>query len=111
LRVSDKLPVFGDRDMNCVIADPCYVRRYTYFPGEFSDVRLTWKVDSEMPLLPPHFNIAPSQEAPVFIQPDGTRTIELFQWELMPCWAKGPTVGYKMINACTETLNEKSCFR
>jgi len=31
--------------------------RYTYFPSEFSDLRLTWKVDS-IPILRPRFNIA-----------------------------------------------------
>ena len=31
--------------------------RYTYFPSKFSDLRLTWKVDS-IPILRPRFNIA-----------------------------------------------------
>ena len=41
--------------------------RYTYFPGEFSDLRLTWNVD-EIFGLKPQYNIAPSQEAPVIVQ-------------------------------------------
>jgi putative SOS response-associated peptidase YedK len=43
--------------------------RYTFFPGEFSDLRLIWKVDDDIPLLKPRYNIAPSQEAPVIVQP------------------------------------------
>jgi len=31
--------------------------RYTYFPSKFSDLRLTWKVDS-IPILRPRFNIS-----------------------------------------------------
>jgi putative SOS response-associated peptidase YedK len=85
--------------------------RYTYFPGEFSDLRLTWKVDSEIPLLKPRYNIAPSQEAPVIVQAEGKRTIELFQWGLIPSWAKDPTIGNKMINARAKTLPEKPSFK
>jgi putative SOS response-associated peptidase YedK len=85
--------------------------RYTYFPGEFFDLRLTWKVDSEIPLLMPRYNIAPSQEAPVIVQADGKRTIELFQWGPIPSWAKDPAIGNKMINARAETLAEKPSFK
>jgi putative SOS response-associated peptidase YedK len=72
--------------------------RKQVFPGEFSDLRLTWKVDGEIPLLKPRYNIAPSQEAPVIVQADGRRRIELFQWGLIPSWAKDPAIGNKMIN-------------
>jgi hypothetical protein len=85
--------------------------RYTYFPGEFSDLRLTWKVDEDIPLLKPRYNIAPSQEAPVIIEADGRRKIELFQWGLIPSWAKDPAIGNKMINARAETLAEKPSFK
>jgi putative SOS response-associated peptidase YedK len=85
--------------------------RYTYFYGEFSDLRLTWKVDEDIPLLKPRYNIAPSQDAPVIVQSDGKRTIELFQWGLIPSWAKDPAIGNKMINARAETLAEKPSFK
>lgn len=85
--------------------------RYTYFPGEFSDLRLTWKVDSDIPLLKPRYNIAPSQEAPVIVQAEGKRSIELFQWGFVPSWAKDPASGNKMINARAETLAEKPSFK
>ena len=46
--------------------------RYTYFPAEFSDLRLTWNVDEVFGLdLKPRYNIAPTQEAPVIVQADG----------------------------------------
>jgi putative SOS response-associated peptidase YedK len=84
--------------------------RYTYFPGEFSDLRLSWDVDS-IPLLRPRFNIAPSQEAPVIVQADGKRTLELFRWGLIRSWAKDPGIGNKIINARAETLAEKPSFK
>ena len=84
--------------------------RYTYFPSEFSDLRLTWNVD-EIFGLTPRYNIAPTQEAPVIIQADGKRTLEMFRWGLIPWWAKDPAIGNRMINARAETLGEKPAFK
>jgi putative SOS response-associated peptidase YedK len=72
---------------------------------------LTCKVDSEISLLKPRYNIAPSQEAPVIVQADGKRTIELFERGLILSWAKDPAIGNKMINARAETLAEKPSFK
>jgi len=84
--------------------------RYTYLPGEFSDLRLTWNVE-EIFGLKPQYNIAPSQEAPVIVQADAKLKIELFRWGLIPSWAQDPAVGKKMINARAETLGEKPAFK
>jgi putative SOS response-associated peptidase YedK len=39
------------------------------------------------------------------------RKVELFQWGLIPSWAKDPAIGSRMINARAETLDEKPAFR
>ena len=57
--------------------------------------------------LTPRYNIAPTQQAPVIVQADGKRTLELFRWGLIPWWAKDPAIGNRMINARAETLAEK----
>ncbi|MBL0218175.1 MAG: SOS response-associated peptidase [Myxococcales bacterium] len=60
----------------------------------------------------PRFNVAPTQPAPVVIRKDGTRTIELMRWGLVPHWAGKP--GAKpplMINARLEGLQDKPMFR
>ena len=68
--------------------------RYTYFPGEFSDLRLTREVDEVFGLnLEPRYNIAPTQQAPAIVQADGKRTLELFRWGLIPWWANDPAMG------------------
>ena len=86
--------------------------RYTYFRGEFSDLRLTWNVDEVFGLnLKPRYNIAPTQQAPVIVHANGKRTLELFQWGLIPSWAKDPAIGNKMINARGETIAEKPSFK
>ncbi len=60
--------------------------------------------------LAPRYNIAPSQAVAV-IANNKDRVLELFQWGLVPSWAKDPKIGNKMINARAETLPEKPSFR
>jgi len=58
------------------------------------------------------YNIAPTQQVPVILNDsDGLRTLDGFQWGLVPHWAKDPSIGSKMINARAETLAEKPSFR
>jgi putative SOS response-associated peptidase YedK len=61
--------------------------------------------------LKPRYNIAPGQVAPVIVNAHGKRSIELFQWGLIPSWAKDPAIVNKMINARAETLAEKPSFK
>ncbi len=57
------------------------------------------------------YNIAPSQKAGVIIN-DGNKNIyTLYQWGLVPHWAKDPKTGYNMINAKAETLLQKPSFK
>lgn len=56
------------------------------------------------------FNIAPSQIVPVIVQMQ-EREFDLFRWGLIPSWARDPSVGNRMINARSETLQEKPSFR
>ena len=60
--------------------------------------------------LAPRYNIAPSQPVAVVANTEA-RKLELFQWGLIPSWAKDAKIGYKMINARSETLAEKPSFR
>ena len=58
----------------------------------------------------PRYNIAPSQ--PVGVVTDWTeRRMEWMRWGLVPSWAKDPSIGSKMINARSETVQEKPSFR
>lgn len=64
------------------------------------------------PDLPPRFNIAPGQKVAV-VRQDASGAIGLSQlrWGLIPSWAKDINIGYKMINARSETAHEKPSFR
>lgn len=58
----------------------------------------------------PRYNIAPSQ--PVAVVPnDGKNSVDFFNWGLIPFWAKDIKIGYKMINARSETLHQKPSYK
>jgi putative SOS response-associated peptidase YedK len=58
----------------------------------------------------PRYNIAPSQ--PLLVVNDWVeRRAEWMRWGLVPSWAKDPAIGNKMINARSETVQEKPSFR
>ncbi|KYD15716.1 SOS response-associated peptidase [Geobacillus sp. 44B] len=60
---------------------------------------------------PPRFNIAPSQEVLTVVQENGIRIGKMMKWGLVPSWANDPKIGWKMINARAETVDEKASFR
>lgn len=62
-------------------------------------------------LLPPEYNIAPSQDCPVVTVEGDRRVLGLMRWGLVPAWAEDVKIGYRMINARAETLDEKRSFK
>ncbi|MDA0562948.1 SOS response-associated peptidase [Streptomonospora sp. S1-112] len=74
--------------------------------------------------LAPDYNVAPGKtvyavlgtppgEAAAGAAPAhrGPRSLGTLRWGLVPSWAKDPNVGYKMINARSETVAEKPAYR
>jgi putative SOS response-associated peptidase YedK len=60
----------------------------------------------------PRYNVAPSQDIPIVRQyADGIRELAFARWGLIPPWAKDVSIGYKMVNARTESVSEKPSFR
>ena len=58
------------------------------------------------------FNIAPTQQAPVVrLARDGTRSLAMLRWGLVPYWAKDLSAGTKMINARCEGVETQPAFR
>lgn len=58
----------------------------------------------------PRYNVAPTQMLPVLVSAQDRR-IQQMRWGLVPSWAKDPAIGNRMINARSETLEEKPSFR
>jgi putative SOS response-associated peptidase YedK len=67
----------------------------------------------EDPPWTPRWNIAPSQPVAAIRQDakEPKRTFGLLRWGLIPYWAKDPSIGFKTINAKSETAAEKPAFR
>jgi putative SOS response-associated peptidase YedK len=66
----------------------------------------------EMPAFPARFNIAPSQKVAVIRQnADGQNRLDFLRWGLIPSWAEDMSIGYKLINARSETVHERHSFR
>lgn len=60
----------------------------------------------------PRYNVAPSQPVVALRQAQaGARgEVVLLRWGLVPSWAESPQIGYRMINARSETVVGKPAF-
>jgi putative SOS response-associated peptidase YedK len=61
--------------------------------------------------LQPRYNIAPTQSVLTVVQEKGKRIGKTMRWGLIPFWAKDVKIGYKMINARAETIDEKPMYK
>ena len=61
----------------------------------------------------PRWNIAPTQQVPTIRQDakEPRRAWAMVRWGLIPSWAKDGLIGFKTINAVSETAAEKPAFR
>ncbi len=83
--------------------------RFCFFSPAEAVARLFRVADAQD--LPPRYNIAPTQAAPVVRADDGRRELTLLRWGLVPFWAKDLKIGNRMINARGETVAAKPAFR
>jgi putative SOS response-associated peptidase YedK len=56
-------------------------------------------------------NICPGEQISAIIRNKDVNKLVNFRWGLIPSWAKDQSIGYKMINACAETIAEKPSFK
>jgi putative SOS response-associated peptidase YedK len=61
----------------------------------------------------PRYNVAPSQPVPVIRQDarEPARRLSKMRWGLVPSWSTDPSIGYKTINARSETVATTPSFR
>jgi len=60
---------------------------------------------------PENYNAYPSQQLPVVVAEGEQLKCELYQWGLVPSWAKDTSIGFKLSNARSETAAEKPSFK
>lgn len=58
----------------------------------------------------PNYNVAPSHFHPVITSRDPDH-FQFFKWGFIPHWAKEEKIGFKMINARIETVQEKPSYK
>jgi putative SOS response-associated peptidase YedK len=78
---------------------------------EAAAIAQTFQVESIA--LSPNYNVAPSQSVAAIIRFPAAPQRQLYRlrWGLIPSWAKDPAIGFKTINARSETAAEKPSFR
>ncbi len=69
----------------------------------------------ELPAFPqqPRYNIAPTQQVAMVVQkaPGRHRQLMFARWGLVPSWADDLSIGARMINARSETVDRKPSFK
>jgi putative SOS response-associated peptidase YedK len=68
-------------------------------------------IDRVEATLTPNYNVAPTQMIPAIVRQDDENVLRTFRWGLVPFWAKDPSIGNKMINARSETVDAKPSFK
>lgn len=66
---------------------------------------------AEVPEVEPRYNIAPTQAILGVVEASGGREMKFYKWGLIPSWAKDKSMGARLINARSETIQEKPSFR
>lgn len=84
--------------------------RFTLFADE-SEIMKEFDLDHPIPLYEPSYNVAPGQDVLAIIHDGKEKRAGHLRWGLVPSWAKDKEIGYKMINARSETAHEKPSFR
>lgn len=84
--------------------------RYTLLADEL-DILNEFDLDEPIESYHPSYNVAPGQDVLAVIHNGKKKKAGYLRWGLVPSWAKDEKIGYKMINARSETAHEKPSFK
>ncbi|SDM69970.1 SOS response-associated peptidase [Sediminibacillus halophilus] len=84
--------------------------RFTLQAGEL-EILKEYDLDQRLEGYQNRFNIAPGQPILSIIHDGKERRAGFLRWGLVPSWAKDPKIGYKMINARSESAHAKPSFK
>lgn len=73
-------------------------------------IQQSFDLDSVPDMMVPRFNIAPTQPVAVITNED-PKALTFHRWGLIPSWSKDMKIGNSLINARSETVDEKPAFR
>lgn len=84
--------------------------RYTLLADEL-EILEEFELEQEIANYHPSYNIAPGQNVLAIIHDGKQKRAGYLRWGLVPSWAKDEKIGYKMINARSESAHEKPSFK
>ncbi|WP_186575831.1 SOS response-associated peptidase [Aquibacillus kalidii] len=84
--------------------------RFTMDASEL-EILKEYELNDEIIGFQPRYNIAPGQNVLAIIHDGKKKRVGFLKWGLVPSWAKDTKIGYKMINARSETAHEKPSFK
>ncbi|MFC0523557.1 SOS response-associated peptidase [Pontibacillus salicampi] len=84
--------------------------RYTLLADEL-EILKAYGIEHTLDDFAPRYNVAPGQQVLSIIDDGNHNRAGYLTWGLVPSWSKDPKVGYKMINARSETAHEKPSFK
>ncbi|MEN2768251.1 SOS response-associated peptidase [Ornithinibacillus xuwenensis] len=84
--------------------------RYTLLADEL-DILEEFDVERQITDYHPSYNIAPGQNVLAIIHDGKEKRAGYLRWGLVPSWANDEKIGYKMINARSESAHEKPSFK
>lgn len=84
--------------------------RYTITVGA-ADLERRFDLDRVPERATRRYNVAPGQQVLAVVADSHGRHAELLRWGLIPAGSTDPKIGYRMINARSETVREKRSFR
>jgi putative SOS response-associated peptidase YedK len=58
-----------------------------------------------------NYNVTPRADVPVVAESQGTRTLDLVRWGLVPSWAKDLKIGDRLINARADKLASSNAYK
>ncbi|WP_096271458.1 SOS response-associated peptidase [Paucisalibacillus globulus] len=84
--------------------------RYTMLADEL-EILEEFGLEQEIRDYHPSYNVAPGQNVLAIIHDGKRKRAGYLRWGLVPSWAKDEKIGYKMINARSESAHEKPSFK
>ncbi|HEX9746430.1 MAG TPA: SOS response-associated peptidase [bacterium] len=78
--------------------------------ASFQDIQEYFNISEVSAEFRARHNIAPTQPV-VVISSHPERVLDTYRWGLIPTWAKDTSIGNRMINARSETIDEKPSFK
>lgn len=82
-----------------------------YFLDTLPDVLMRHFGATVPPAYEPHWNIAPTQYAPVLRAHGSAHELAMLRWGLIPYWAKDPKIASNCINARGDGIDTKPAYR